>query len=106
LTRIESLEATAAERKDRALAERRERERLASRLADALRRLYGRRAERFDPNQVDLFGPGAPVAEEPEPSPAPEVTAEKAPQRASPDGRSPWPASLPRERLLSRLDGT
>lgn len=104
LRRIESLDATAAEWKDGALAERRERERLEARLADALRRLYGRKAERFDPNQVELFGPGARL--EPEPSPAPEPAADEPPRRARPHGRSPWPASLPRERLVCPLDGT
>lgn len=105
LRRIASLNAAAAEWKDRALAERRERERLEALLAEALRRLCGRKAERFDPNQVELFGPGALAVAEPVRPP------HRSPPWTSPcgepagHGRSPWPASLPRERLVCPLDG-
>lgn len=104
LRRIEQLHGEAAVWKEQALAERRERERVEARLAETLRRLYGRKAERFDPNQVELFQPG-----EPAPAPAveePTVGDDDPPEprrRARPHGRGGVPrGASPRARRLRR----
>ena len=78
---------------------RRQNEELQHRLDLLLRRLYGPRTERFDPNQAllipDAFEAVAPEASEPgaparpEPSPAPA-------SRARPHGRRPLPKDLRR----------
>lgn len=108
LRRVDELGAEAQEWKDQALAERRERERVEARLAEALRRLYGRKAERFDERQGELFGPGAlsPAPEPAEPAVEPAVgERDPTPRRARPHGRSPWPAHLPRERVVCGVAG-
>jgi transposase len=78
-------------------AQQRELEGVRQRLALLLRRLYGPRGERFDPNQPLLF---APLAEDPAAAAAaaaaPPVTA-TAPRTAKPHGRRRLPANLPRE---------
>jgi transposase len=67
------------------------------RLDGALRRLYGRRSERFNPDLPTLFdlGPGEaesePVAEEPEPDPKPRAR--------NGHGRRKLPKDLPRKRV-------
>lgn len=58
-----------------------------------LRRLYGPRQERFDPNQLLLFAAAdATTAAPPEPAPPP-----SAPRRCRPHGRRRLPNNLPRE---------
>ena len=88
---------------------RHENEQLQHRLDLLLRRLYGPRTERFDPNQPllipDAFdGPDAPAAEdcppttEPEPEPATET---KKKQRGH--GRKGLPKNLPRVKVVHEL---
>lgn len=104
LQRIAELDAQAEEWRRCALAERRERERVEARLAEALRRLYGRKAERFDPNQAELFAPGTQAEPAEAPGPVePETPPADMPRMARPHGRSPWPAGLPRERVVCPL---
>jgi transposase len=78
---------------------RRENEQLHHRLDLLLRRLYGPRTERFDPDQIllipDAFEPVTPDpanAVSPPPEPRPEPT-----KKARPHGRRPLPRDLPRE---------
>src|SRR5512135_3475799 len=81
---------------------RRQNEELQHRLDQLLRRLYGPRAERFDPNQPLLFAeltaaPAAPAPPAPPPNP-------EAPCRLRPGhGRQPLPKHLPRERRVYEL---
>src|SRR5262245_11870679 len=78
---------------------RRENEQLHHRLDLLLRRLYGPRTERFDPNQTLLIPDAfAPVTPEPANAvpPAPEPPPEP-PKKARPHGRRPLPRALPRE---------
>jgi transposase len=80
--------------------ERQEREGVQQRLDQLLRRLYGPKAERFDPNQPWLI-PELAVAAEPAPPPAPErelkqTSARKPPQQGH--GRKPLPKDLLRRR--------
>jgi transposase len=81
---------------------RREGEQLRARLDQLLRRLYGPRAERLDPNQPLLF-PEPPTP----PAPAPAPTAEAAPAAVSNGrrghGRRALPAHLPRDRQVYEL---
>jgi len=78
---------------------RRENEQLQHRLDLLLRRLYGPRTERFDPDQIllipDAFEPVTPEPADTVP-PAPEPRPES-PKRARPHGRRPLPKALPRE---------
>src|SRR5437588_1509227 len=78
---------------------RRQNEELQHRLDLLLRRLYGPRTERFDPNQIllipDAFEPAAPEPGDAVP-PAPEPRTAPA-KKARPHGRRPLPKSLPRE---------
>ncbi|HEY1435511.1 MAG TPA: IS66 family transposase, partial [Thermoanaerobaculia bacterium] len=77
---------------------------LQHQLEQLLRRLYGKKSEKLDPNQLLLFareileagGPG--ITPEPEAAPAP-VPAPAA-SRAPGHGRKPLPASLPRKRVV------
>jgi transposase len=78
---------------------RRENEQLQHRLDQLLRRLYGPRAERFDPNQPLLFAelpPPPPPAETP-PAPAAE------PKKAKPHGRRQLPTDLRRVQRVYEL---
>jgi len=76
-----------------------------ARLSGLLKRLYGRRSEKVDPNQLDLFfqvlseceAAAAPVEKE-----EPAVSEQELPKpkpRATPHGRKPLPADLPREKV-------
>src|SRR5579872_3885846 len=84
---------------------RRENEQLQHRLDLLLRRLYGPRTERFDPNQPllipDAFEPAAPETADG----APPVTApgEASAKKARPHGRRPLPEDLPREPRVYEL---
>jgi transposase len=82
--------------------ERRDKDALRHRLDLLLRRLYGPRTERFEPNQPSLFDP---PATDPEPPSAfaavPPVMVEAGPpppprRRCRPRGRRPLPEGLPR----------
>jgi transposase len=82
-------------------AERREREGLAQRLDLLLRKLYGPKAERFDPNQPWLIPEMAPEAAATEaatdaPAAVAEATTTKAKRQGH--GRKPLPPDLPRRR--------
>jgi transposase len=76
---------------------------LRDRLDQLLRRLYGPRAERYDPNQpllfADLLGPAEP-APAPTPSPAPPPVKDKKPGH----GRKALPKHLRREPIHYRLN--
>jgi len=80
--------------------ERRDNDALRQRIDRLLRRLYGPRGERFDPNQLLLFADLA-LAQDPPPTPRDtEATpAEKNPKkrRCRPHGRRRMPDHLPRE---------
>src|SRR3954462_12402346 len=79
-------------------------DRLQHQLEQLLRRLYGRKSEKLDPNQLLLFarevleaaGPGTP---ELEPAPEPAAPSPTKPP-AQGHGRKPLPSSLPRERIV------
>src|SRR3954447_6143513 len=84
---------------------RRENEQLQHRLALLLRRIYGPRTERFDPDQIllipDAFEPVTPdpadaVLSPPESRPGPA-------KKARPHGRRPLPRDLPREPRVYEL---
>jgi transposase len=97
-------------------AEQRENEQLRHRLDQLLRRLYGPRAERWDPNQPLLFGDAAtPAAAEPTPVEAPPPAPPPAPAEQALSGngvrtghgRRVLPGNLPRRRVehdLSEAD--
>jgi transposase len=61
-----------------------------------LRRLYGPRTERFDPNQQLLFEESASAADATTPTPG-QATAAASPRRCRPHGRRRLPDNLPRE---------
>lgn len=77
---------------------------LRHQLEQLLRRTYGRKSEKLDPNQLLLFareileaaGPETPP--EPEPTPAPGSAPAKPPAKGH--GRKPLPAGLPRKRIV------
>ena len=77
--------------------ERRDKDELRHRLELLLRRLYGPRNERLDPNQPLLFDEPAAV-----PDPAP-VCASTSPRRCRPHGRRPLPDNLPRRLVHHEL---
>jgi transposase len=71
---------------------------LRHRLDQLLRRFYGPKAERFDPNQPWLFPE---LATAPEPTPVPAASADEAPEpptKRKGHGRKPLPKDLPRRR--------
>jgi transposase len=75
---------------------------LRHRLDQLLRRLYGPKAERFDPNQPWLFPEPTPA----EPAPPPSIGAARdqpAQRQRSGHGRKPLPADLPRRRVEHTL---
>lgn len=83
---------------------RRESEQLRNRLDQLLRRLYGTRSERLDPNQLLLFpdlgtAPETPSAAETEAPSAPSGSG----QRRRGHGRQTLPRHLPRERRVYEL---
>lgn len=75
---------------------------LRHRLDQLLRRLYGPKAERFDPNQPWLFPEPAAEAAPAPPAVAPVVEPRRPGQRSG-HGRKPLPADLPRRRLEHTL---
>jgi transposase len=77
---------------------RRDNEQLRQRLDLVLRRLYGPKAERLDPDQLLLFAQAEASSSPPPPAPPPEPPAAPA---AAPrgHGRRRLPASLPRQRV-------
>lgn len=81
--------------------ERRSRESVEYRLGLLLRRLYGRKSEKFDPNQLLLFE--EPADEPEEPADEPPAPADEPPQttktRTRGNGRRKLPADLPRVRI-------
>ena len=74
----------------------RENEALRHRLDRLLKRLYGPRGERYNPQQPWLFADLAGPADGPA-APAPAAAADPPPRRARPHGRRRLPADLPRE---------
>lgn len=87
--------------------ERRDKEALRHRLEQLLRRLYGPRRERFDPNQPLLFDSGlSAAADTPPPTPAAAAAADATPpprRRARPHGRRRLPENLPRHAVHHEL---
>lgn len=88
-------------------AERQERQGVQQRLEQLLRRLYGPKAERFDPHQPWLLAELAPVAGS-EPNPAPEPANQEPARTTTPaqrpgHGRQKLPADLPRRRVEHTL---
>jgi transposase len=86
----------------------RENEHLQHRLQQLLRRLYGPRAERYDPNQPLLFGDLTASEDKPPPGPAATVPADENSQagavaKKNGHGRGRLPATLPRIRVEHRL---
>jgi transposase len=84
--------------------ERQDKDQLRQRLDMLLRRVYGPRAERYDPRQGLLFDDP-----QPEQSSAEQVAAEPTPEaitqrRARPHGRRSLPANLPRKEVHHELD--
>jgi transposase len=75
---------------------------LRHRLDQLLRRLYGPKAERFDPNQPWLLPELAVPAEPAPPAPAPDAATEPKPKRPG-HGRKPLSPNLPRRRLEHTL---
>ena len=86
-------------------------EKLQHQLEKLLRRLYGRKAEKLDPNQLLLFAreilaaagddsaaPAVPAASPPAP-PSPSATAAEPPAKEG-HGRKPLPKGLPRQRVV------
>jgi transposase len=75
----------------------RDNESLRQRIDALLRRLYGPRGERFDPNQLVLFS--EPEAALSPPAPTPSATTSETPpkRRCRPHGRRRLPEDLPRE---------
>src|SRR3954453_9923999 len=79
-------------------ASRQEGERLRERLDQLLRRLYGPRSERLNPNQLLLFAD--PSAEEDRTPPHPAHPEETAKPRRKGHGRQRLPKHLPRDRRV------
>jgi transposase len=83
-------------------ASQQEGERLRARMDQLLRRLYGPRSERSDPNQPLLFADlNDPVP--PEATPQPPPSDEPAPRRKRGHGRKGLPKHLPRDRRVYEL---
>jgi len=78
-------------------------QRMGHQLEQLLRRLYGRSAERLDPNQMVLFADLLKQLQ-PEPPPAPEAPASSpAPSASGGHGRRRIPEDLPRRRVVHDL---
>ena len=77
---------------------------LQHQLEQLLRRIYGKKSEKLDPNQLLLFACEILEAGGPEITPEPETAPVDAPAAARPQGpghgRKPLPASLPRRRVV------
>ncbi len=71
-------------------------EKLQHQLADLLRRLYGKKSEKLDPDQLLLFAREVLEAAATEPTPSP--TPPKPPVKGH--GRKPLPAHLPRKLII------
>lgn len=83
----------------------RRKEQLQHHLKELARRLFGQRAEKIDPNQLQLLFEGLKSdgqAEEVAQPPEPEVETREAPRRKG-TGRRPLPKDLPRERVEHEL---
>jgi transposase len=74
----------------------RDKEALAHRLGLLLRRLYGPRGERFDPNQPLLFGDAAAAPDATAPTPTEPPEKDKPRRKCRPHGRRRLPENLPR----------
>jgi hypothetical protein len=74
---------------------------LQHQLEQLLRRLYGRKSEKLDPDQLSLFAQEIAAAGGPEiaPEPAPAEEPPAKPKLGG-HGRKPLPASLPRKRVV------
>jgi transposase len=84
--------------------ERRDKEALRQRLDQLLRRLYGPRNERFDPNQPPLVDSATPPPDPgPTPVPAAGDSAARPRRRRTPHGRRPLPEHLPRRVVQHEL---
>jgi transposase len=79
------------------LEERRDKEALRHRLDLLLRRLYGPRGERFDPNQSLLFPEMASGQDTAPATPIESAAEQKSKKRCRPHGRRRLPENLPRE---------
>jgi transposase len=77
--------------------ERQDKEAFRHRLDRLLRRLYGPRSERFDPNQPWLFAELAPAVATPAPAETPSEPTPRSPRRCRPHGRRRLPEHLHRE---------
>jgi transposase len=105
---VPTLQTMIVELLDALKKEQREREGLQQRLDQLLRRLYGPKAERFDPNQPWLIPECAAAgANEPRPPATPMADTNGAGETAQPKrpghGRKKLPADLPRRRLEHTL---
>src|SRR5260370_18507019 len=98
---VATLHAMIRELIDSLKKEQHEREGVQQRLDLLLRRLYGPKAERFDPNQPWLLPEVAPDADQVDP-PAEPTVVESEPATSKParpgHGRKPLPKDLPRRR--------
>jgi transposase len=74
-------------------------EKLQHQLEQLLRRIYGRKSEKLDPDQLLLFAREILEATGPETTPEPAAPA-ASPDKAKGHGRKPLPASLPRRRVV------
>src|SRR5450631_4182403 len=74
-------------------------EKLQHQLEQLLRRLYGRKSETIDPDQLLLFAREILEATAAEPTPEPAAPSPTKPP-ARGHGRKPLPASLPRKRIV------
>ncbi len=82
----------------------RENAQLAHRLQQLLRRLYGPRAERFDPNQPLLFADAsAPVPADTPPAPPPSAVETTTARKQNGHGRRKLPRDLPRRPVIVDL---
>ncbi len=73
---------------------------LQHQLEQLLRRIYGRKSEKLDPDQLLLFAREILEAAGPETQPEPELTPAPAKPPAKGHGRKPLPAGLPRKRIV------
>jgi hypothetical protein len=87
--------------------ERLDKDALRHRLDLLLRRLYGPRGERFDPNQLHLFAQEAASQDSAEAPPAEQSEQKKPKRKCKPHGRRRLPENLPRQTpALRQRDGS